>query len=240
MATTKCYQTLASWMYEPFNRENRAYLESHLELIGNDIELFVEGLIDDSAEPSDELTLLRIRLQLLQDAHKRGGQVQHVREAYINMFGGLIIDVPDYVLAVEQQLETIAHDGWIERLVTLCKSQLREAIERTRADDEVMPEVTAELLYQLGYLFVNASPLCPTSAFEKAISYYEQALDVYTQTRYPLQHIRVLVALGNAYTHGSLRQQTVHLEKAMQYYELSLLNYDRCTVVAPVKTKTSK
>lgn len=230
MATTKCYQTLATWMYEPFDRNNRAYLESHPELLGNDIELFVESLIHDSTEPVDELTQLQLRLHLLQDARRRGGQLQHVREAYINLFGGLIIDTPDYVLAVEQQLDTIAHTGWIERMVTLCKSQLYETIEHTRTDNEVLPEITAELLYQLGYLFINASPLCLVSTLERAISYYEQALDVYTLARYPLQHTRVLVALGNAHIHGLAGRQPAHLEKAMHYYRKSLLNYSRHNV----------
>lgn len=226
MATTKCYQTLASWMYEPFNRDNRAYLESHLELIGNDIELFVESFIHDSHEFVDELTQLHLRLQLLQDARRRGGQRQPVREAYNNMIGGLILDTPDYVLAVESLLDTLMPPDCTERMVSACKLQLHNVTERTRTDTSVFPEITAELLYQPGDLFVNASPLCLTSTFERAISYYKQALEVYTLARYPLQRTRVLVAIGNAYKCGSSKLQTVHLEKAMHYYELSLLNYN--------------
>ncbi len=237
MATTECYQTLANWISQPFNRTGRAYLEAHVELLVDDIEGFVEYLLHVTDDSTDEYTKLRIHLQLLHDARIRGGTVQAVREAYINIFGGLIIDPPDYVLAVEQQLDTIALLGWIEHIVTTCKLQLYETIESTAQDNRVLPETTAELFYQLGNLFINASPRCLAPTLVRVISYYEQALNVYTLARYPLQHTKVLVALGNAYIHGHSEQQPIHLEKAMYYYELSLQNYSRHTVIDLGKIK---
>lgn len=240
MATTECYRTLANWISQPFNRTNRAYLEAHLELLVDDIEFFVADLLHEADDSTDDCTRLRIHLQLLHDARIRGGTVQAVREAYINMFGGLIIDPPDYVLAVEQQLDTIARLGWIEHIVTTCKLQLHETIERTVSDKRVTPETTAELFYQLGNLFINASPRCLAPTLERVISYYEQALNVYTLARYPLQRTKVLVALGNAYIHGRSEQQTAHLEKAMQYYELSLQHYNGHNVIALTKKGTER
>lgn len=223
MATTDCYRTLAHWMYQPFNRTSRAYLEDHLELLIDDMEVFIENLICTTDEHIDDH--MKLNLQLLHDARVRGGTVQAVREAYINVFGGLIIDPPQYVLPVEQQFDTIAQLGWMEREVTRCKLQLSSVIERTALDTTVPPEVTAELLYRLGNLFIDASPRSLSPTLARSVAYYEQAMNVYTVVRYPLQHTKVLVALGNAYMHGHLEQQATYLEKAMYYYELSLQHY---------------
>ena len=225
MATTECYRTLAIWISQSLNRTNRAYLEAHQELLVDDIEQFLASLIRDSDAHADEQEELRIRLQIVHDARMRGSTVQAVREAYINVLGGLIVELPDYVRDVERQLNSITHHGWVERMVTTCKLQLREAIEHTLTDDSVMPETTAELLYRLGDLFVNASPRCLASTLHQAISYYEQSLNVYTLARYPLQHTKVLIALGNAYVHCPSEQQIAHMEKAMHYYGLSLQHY---------------
>lgn len=225
MTNTECYQTLATWISQPFDPTNRVYLELHPELFADDIEQFLSVLIHEAEAYPDEQKELWIRLRLLQDARERGGTVQAVRESYINMFGGLIVDLPDYLIEAKRQLDTIAQPGSSESMVAVCKLYLHRAIEQTVTDERVLSETTAELLYHLGNVFIHASLHCGVSLLERVVSYYNQALEVYTLTRYPIRRTEILIALGTAYTRCPSMQQKLHMEEAMHYYELSVENY---------------
>jgi len=231
MAITECYQKLAPWLTEPISRINRVYLETHLELLASEFEHFLELLIREHHDHPYEQQL-RIRQQLLHDARERGGTVQAVRAAYVNMFGGLILDLPVQLAEVEQQLTTLSCVEWTGRIIAVCKMQLNEAIECAPLCDEIVPEIVAELQYQLGKLFAATSSRYSSQVLTRIIAYYELALQVYTSEHYPLQHAKILIAVGDAYMRSPAEEWIENLDKAMYYYKAALHSYSNAAIPA--------
>src|SRR5947209_685662 len=130
MAITQCYQKLAPWLTEPVSRIHRTYLETHLDLLAHEFEHFLGLLIREHHDHPYEQQQLRIRQQLLHAARERGSTLQAVRAAYVNIFGGLILDLPAQFAEVEYQLTTLASVEWTDRVIAVCKMHLSEAIER--------------------------------------------------------------------------------------------------------------
>ncbi len=223
---TECYEKLVPWLAEPIGWINRLYLETHLDLLANEFEHFLELFIREHQDRPAEQKLLRIRQHLLRDARTRGGTVEAVRAAYVNMFGGLILELPVQLAHVEQLLITLSRAEWTDRMITIGKMQLSEALECAPLCDEIVPEMVAELHYQLGKLFVATSPRCTTQILDRVINYYELALHVYTLERYPLQYAKLLVAIGNAYMHCPAEECVENLHKAMHYYKVASPIYE--------------
>ena len=199
MLMIECYQKLSTWLCSSTDRASRAYLETHLDLLVGEIERFLDLFIGEHSDAPDEQRRLCAMRQLLQDVKARGGTQQAVRDAYVNVFGGLILDLPAWLLEIEQRFTATFSAGWTDRSMADCKMQLRDAINRASMDDQVAPEIVAELQYQLGNLFVNHAPHRSSGILQTAVGYYCASLRVYTSERYPQQYEKVLAALGEAY-----------------------------------------
>jgi hypothetical protein len=199
MSMIECYEKLSAWLCcVPIGRASRAYLETHLDLLTSEIEQFLELFIDLHSDCPHERQWLRIMQGLLQDANTRGGTRRAVRDAYVNEFGGLILDLPLRLLEVEQHLAVIPSASWTDRSVAVRKMQLRDAIDYALADRQVAPAIVAELQYQLGSLFINKPARLSSALCQTATGYFEASLQVYTFKRYPLQHAKVSTALNEA------------------------------------------
>jgi hypothetical protein len=198
MLMIECYQKLSTWLCSSTNCASRAYLEAHLDLLVGEIGRFLELFICEHRDSPGEQQRLRTMQGLLQDAQARGGTRQAVRDAYVNVFGGMILDLPMRLREVERQLTFVFSPNWTERTVAVCKMQLRDAIDYASTDSQIAPEIVAELSYQLGRLFVNKSLYRSASVHEMVVRYYHTSLRLYTSERYPQQYAKVLGALGEA------------------------------------------
>jgi hypothetical protein len=228
MLMTGCYQKLAPWICIPVDRTSRMYLEEHLELLASEFEQFLECFIHEHCDHPGEQRRLRTLQQLLRDSRIRGGTRQAVREAYINMCSGLILDLPTWLVELEHQLVSGPRVGWTERMISVHKIQLKSAIEYVRADCEIAPEIVAELQYRLGTLFLNDIPERSIGACGSAIEYFEAALRAYTAEHYPLQCAKTLVGLGDAYRHFPAVQPGDNLAKVLGYYQEAVQIYRAC------------
>jgi tetratricopeptide (TPR) repeat protein len=226
MSMAACYQALAPWLCASFDRASRVYLETHLELLSEQIYQFLELFTSEHKDDPREDQHARTCLQLLRDTSIGGGTQEAVRAAYTNIFGGLLLDLPVWLLEIEQQLIDLSHFGCTDRMVASGKMQLKDAIEHAKRDHFVAPEIVAELQYRLGNLFVYDFHEGSIYGIEAAISYYEAALQVYEAERYPLQYAKTLTALGNAYGHDKsglhLEQRVDNMVKALRCYEAAL------------------
>jgi hypothetical protein len=196
MLMIECYQKLSTWLCSSTNRASRAYLETHLDLLTGEIERFLELFIGEHSDSPAEQQRLRTMQALLQDTRARGGTRQSVRDAYVNVFGGMILDLPSCLLEIEHRLTVVSSPLWTERMVTICKLQLRDAIDYTSTDSQIAPEIGAELQYQLGRLFVNKSAHAPANVYDMVVDSYHACLQVYTAERYPRQFQKVQAALA--------------------------------------------
>ncbi len=198
MLMIECYQKLSIWLCSSTKRASRAYLEAHLDLLAGEIERFLDIFIGEHDDSPGEQHRLRAMQRLLQDANTRGGTRQAVRDAYVNVFGGMILDLPTWLLEIEHQLTAISSPGWTERMVTVCKMQLRDAIDYASTNSQVASEIVAELQHQLGSLFVSKSSYRSACVHEMVVSYYHASLQVYTSEHYPQQYTKVQAALGES------------------------------------------
>ncbi|GAC1618263.1 MAG: hypothetical protein NVS4B11_08220 [Ktedonobacteraceae bacterium] len=227
VAISEYYQRLSPWLIEPINRTHRLYLETHLELLSDEYEHFLTLLIGEYDDHPEEQQRLRVRHELLRDIRMSGISIPSIRHAYVNRFGGLLLDMPAQLIEIEQQLAVISHIGWTDRVVAVCKTRLLDAIACAKEEWGVAPETVAELHYCLGSLFIQTSLYASTSLRERVLGYYEIALQTYTVAHYPLQHAKVSLAIGNAYLCCPLEKKRQNLEHALPYYKIAAHIYDQ-------------
>jgi len=227
MSLSTCYQRLSPWLYSPLNRTGRVYLENHLELLDAESDEFLELFIAQYREKPAEQERLRLARHIVRHAIEQGKTTEAVRESYVNVFGGLILDLPNWLQEVEQEWIPLLSEPWTDRRATLGKLRLREAILRAGQDPEVAPATRAELQFLLGNLF--AGDLCrrPTGTFETMVGYYTAALQVYTVEHYPLRHAKILLTLGDVYRRQAADQRTDLLLQAARYYWQALSIYGK-------------
>jgi hypothetical protein len=227
MSLSACYQKLSPWLYSPLDRSGRVYLENHLELLDAESDEFLELFIAQYREKPAEQERLRLARHIVRHAIEQGRTTEAVRESYVNVFGGLILDLPTWLQAVEQEWMPLLSEPWTDRRATLGKLRLRDAIERARLDPGVAPTTRAELQFLLGNLF--AGDLCrrPTDTFETMVACYTAALQVYTVEHYPLRHAKILLTLGDVYRRQAADQRTDLLLQAARYYWQALSIYGK-------------
>jgi hypothetical protein len=131
----------------------------------------------------------------------------------------LLLDLPAWLLEIEQTLRTSERACWTERQITARKLQLSCALAQLRMEQAFSPVIMAELQFIMAGLFLFDAYQPSSYDLQVAIRYYEEALQVYTIERYPLQHIKTLVALGQAYTRFPTITGLDHLVKALDYYK---------------------
>ena len=219
MSLIEYYEKLEPWICTPIDRTSRAYLEAHLVLLSEEYARFLNLFVLQHDDQPDEQRKLRVQHHLLHDAQMRGGTALAVCEAYVNLCGGFILDLPPWLQTVDTQLRLLAHPGSTARFVTTCVLHLKDAIEQTLASDGIPAEVVAELQYQLGSLFLSSSFELSGRGFARAIEYYEAASCIYTAERYPLQYAKTVAALGTAYGHLSVEMPHEYLAQAIHCYE---------------------
>jgi hypothetical protein len=230
LTLTKSYQKLSPWICSPLDRSSRVFLETHLDLLSGELDEFLEAFIqahNDEQEQQQRLRLSVMRL-ILQDSERRGGTVEAVRETYVNLFGGLLLDPPSWLQEVENEWAAFVEEPWTERRLTVCKLQLKAAIERAQAIPETAPEIIAELQYELGNFFANDSAKRTPAMLQTAIDYYTQALQVYTAERYPLRCARIWLTLGDVYRRLADNQHADLLLKSLHYYSRAMAIYNSC------------
>ena len=147
ISLTRCYQKLSPWLCTPLDQTSRAYLETHLDLLTDEYEQFLAIFVSQHENSPVDQQLLRTLQHLLRESRERGGTQQAVRDAYINVFGGLILDLPAWLARVEQQLEVVFSLAQTDRLVAENKMRLKEAISQA-VREHLAPEIVAELQYQ--------------------------------------------------------------------------------------------
>lgn len=228
MSLTASYQKLSPWLYSPLDRAGRAYLETHLDLLNDESDAFLELFIAEHKEEQETQDRLRLARHILRDATARGKNLQAVREAYINVFGGLILDPPAWLQEIEQQWTRFLAAPWTERSSTLCKLHLRNAIEQAKIDPHAPLEMWAELSYLLGNLFANDQLKRSASIFETLVNCYTSALQVYAPARYPLRSAKILMILGHVYYQQAARQDPELFMQAARYYGQALGIYHAC------------
>ena len=162
---------------------------------------------------------------MLRDVLQRGGTLQAIQEAYVNIHGGLVLDIPSWIELVEQQINDLLGNkkfGIDQTYVHL----LRFVVDRANRDTTIAQETRVELIILLQDALREYGSTQKYHMQNDTTDQLYKVLQVYTRARYPLQFARTLQLLGVIYTeHPTDRKQKSNLEEAIKCYEQALPIY---------------
>ena len=146
--------------------------------------------------------------------------------AYVNMYGGLTLELPKWLEEFRQQLTDVDNkEQSLDQTASWRMTRLREAIVRAKGERSLAPEIVAELqvLYAVAALEVRGTE--QVEAVESAIASLQEALKVYTLAQYPYQHARTHVFLSLAFQSRSKGSRRANLEQALASYDAATEGY---------------
>lgn len=256
--------TLQEWLDQPTYREERRYLERHLELLDETILAFFArrvaaleaertGLLDElrrqriqveeekgGEQAQATLTTLREQLQelqgtidfgrtirdLLRYAIDHDGTPAAVRAAYVNAYGGLVLDLPDWLMDAERQDGALAQRGRPEQVAAARAALWRAALARAQ-QEQLALEIQAELANRFANRLSEDPRIDRAAALETRIAAYTAVLSAYRQDRYPYAWAGTQNNLGNAFSERIRGERADNLEQAIACYQAALLEYTR-------------
>jgi hypothetical protein len=205
-------QMLLEWLEFETPAQQRRFLEQHLILLDSQSDQLLTAL-EDAPEAPFRWTFLQQNLEILQDGRKRGGDMQAIRAAYVNRHAGFVLDLPDWLKGLAEEIE--ASDEY-----AFLKEQLLGAL--ARAQDELAPEILAELSYwaaQACWEQANAEETPRLLA--EALSYVKVAGHTYTCDLYPYQFAKVAYLTGRIHQQisSTSKRPGFHIQQALTFYE---------------------
>lgn len=227
------FQQLVLWISTSMcnYRQGRHLLEETKDLLTEETEEAFERLMNGYEEEQGEMRRqIEQHRALLRQVRKRGGTKIAIRESYVNMYGGLVLELPLWLEEIEVQRAELVRLRRPERTAQSQLRLLRTSIERALTDRRVVGEIIAELRVEMGVLLLhNPLPLSQDEyreRLEEAISCFELALDVYTFIHYPLQYAKTCIYLGNALQqYGLFMEREEAIERAIASYKAVLWVY---------------
>lgn len=211
-------------------RKGRYYLEKNQVLLQEASDKELERLITAHAEDHAETKQQMYNHQaLLRDVRTRNNTTYSIREAYVNMYGGFTLDLPTWLEEIEKQIAFLEKFHRPERTSRRQEHLLRYALGKINLENNIAPEVGAEIQNQFGRLLAQ-NPHYSTQqeclqSLETAIRCHETALKVFTAERYPLQYAKTCTYLGYAYQRYSSKGPDDFRERAIASYNAALQIY---------------
>jgi len=229
------FQQLVEWLNVSMRdyRKGRHFLEKNNLLMEQETDKELERLIVAQVEEKIEIKQQMQHLHaLLQDVRRRGSRAEGIREAYVNTYGGLALDLPIWLAEAEEQCMQLVRLRRPDRTTRNHVRLLQGMLERARRESNIVPEVIAELQNELAYtLLQGPHPSSQTEyihMLEQAMACHEAALQVYTFERYPLQYAKTYSQLGIICQHyGVATGQQESIERAISCYKSALWVYNR-------------
>lgn len=232
---------LYTWLKMPSHLEGRRYLEDHLELLDPKTDVLIEDIIIDphtllsgfEQEGESEQTaqirqILHSYKRLLYDARERGSTVMAVRAAYVNFYGGFVLDVPPWFKVMLDQLNTLEHQGRPDQTVPARRGLLKEMISRAQNDADIGQEILADLkllLFNALFDSIEMNRHQTQQIQEEEIELLEAALQAYTLDHYSIRFASIQDILGGVYAHRIAGERRTNLEEAIACYTRALQVY---------------
>lgn len=210
-------QKLLAWFSAPSYHEERSFLEMHPEIVTLETGQLDALIQQELGGQKPETQMLADRLYVLQNVKKKISEA--VSEVYVNLYGGLVLNLPPWLEEIKAMLVQISETERPEQSAIKRIALLNQAIQRVKAEHGLAPEVLAEL--QVLYVIACLEAPAPEHerAIETAIDRCKEALQVYTLARYPYQFARTQVFLSLAYQNRVRGQRVENLQQALRCYE---------------------
>jgi tetratricopeptide (TPR) repeat protein len=214
-------EALMDWLAFPAGREQRRFLAAHPELLQPRCLALLDEWIRAEAR-QEEAQRLREARSLLQDVLERGGTAETVCEAYVNAYGGFMLDLPAWLEEVEGRLSALRRLGQPHQTAPARVELLRGALDRASGESAMPPELLGALQYELALAWQEQPPTDLSQAYETVIALCESALRGLSRDRYPRQHAYILNALGWTYARRVAGERRDNLERAISCHRQAL------------------
>lgn len=177
----------------------------------------------------DTVDMLSTQRLLLEDIRARlstnRDATSAIRDAYVNAYGGWILDLPPWLEWVKRELDALQDSRYLTARVAL----LRWTLARVQGDNEVEPVILADLTGMLCEALSEsvAGSADPAAVQDEAITLLHKLLVYYPSDRYPLRHAGIRNDLGEAYRSRISGDRRANQERAIEYFEFMPENVRR-------------
>ncbi|GCF08497.1 CHAT domain-containing tetratricopeptide repeat protein [Dictyobacter arantiisoli] len=213
---------LQLWLDLPTTREQRCFLENHSVLLTEYNEQILRRQRAQELEDTEQAQRNYEASILLQDAKRRGGTVEAVREAYVNLYGGFGLDLPPWLETVAQQVSKLLMLNRPDETAEMRVALLEEALEQVQGNASTSPELLATLCYELASAWIYHPHADRIQALETAIDLCEKVLRIYTLVDYPYQYAKAQHSRARAYWEYTTGKRRDNLEQAIACYHEAL------------------
>ncbi|GCE22527.1 hypothetical protein [Dictyobacter kobayashii] len=220
---------IQTWLNLLTAREQRRFLEDHCYLLDEHSETILYALLDQAIGDVVQTKRQREALLLWQDARSRGGTAEAVREAFINLHGGFVLDVPPWLEEVDQRLNVLRQARSPEQSAVARAELLQEALQKIQGDTTYPPELQAILRRGLADAWRRHPGAERSKAIEMALSLYTEVSLVYTLTRYPYQYAQLQKNMGIIYFERIAGERRENQEQAILCFHEALRVWTRET-----------
>ncbi len=211
-ATNALGPVLISWLNAGSARAARRFLEAHPELLRPETEMLFDPLVKQYGGQGDALNSLAIHHALLRQARARGGAPAAIRDAYVDIQGGLALDVPEWLEEVERQTAALEAQGQTGQPALERARLWQDALTRAAREPGLAPEIVAALQQSLWEALYYAGA---DGTQEPGIAALEAALAVYSRERYPIQWAMVQSNLGRMLIDRAQGDRAANIERAI-------------------------
>lgn len=218
----------------PTYRQERRFLENHLELLAPGALALLRRRLHvtragsrqamQTAPEDHERQKLASYLTILSEIGKCGGTVEAIQQVYVGLYGGLTLDIPEWLEQNLAQLEDMPSGNSDEATLNRL-SLLRSMMERARDDPHVTAVMFAQLLNRQADMLEEPIFVHNAAACEAAIAARHSALNVYTLARYRRQYAATQTYLGSAYRRRIEGEKGANLEQAIECFQAALQVY---------------
>jgi len=222
------FETQKRWMLlESDLCAQRRFLEEHLELLSySSLALLQRMVAPPQPVYATQGTHIKINVEsrgamnrlwlLLFDARQRGGDVQAIRDAYVNWHGGFALGVPGWLGPIIERDRALQHSGHRSQRARQRIALWKGAIEHAqRESGGLVPEVQAEMHVKAQEAYDDAHGLDKPELQQRERACLLFSLNIYTRARYPYAWAHRQARMGALYLNDLQGDRAENIEKAI-------------------------
>lgn len=189
-------------------REQRRFLEAHPQLLAPSSDALLDARVAEAEQSGAwaQAYALRDAQALLRDATRRGGDSGAICDAYVNSRGGLALDVPSWLEAVEARVAELSQQGLPHETASARAMEWGGELAQAGQTPHLEPAISAELrLRRWQALYEGIELLDPADLGALDVGELDALLGTFTRERYPrrwasVQHLRGVWLQGTLQT----------------------------------------
>ena len=216
-----------AWIEQPTFRDERRFLETHLELLDHQTITILESLLQSqSVQDGQAVEQFHDNKHIIDDAIARGKTAEAVRDAYVNVHGGFTLELPMWLGHEIAAIDVLEGEAAPDRSATARARRWEDAYQRAHHEQTDLP-ITAEISVNVAYALSDVSDGRRAQSQEQSIIWYERALLTYSEAHYPRQWAAMQINLGSIYRQRIVGEKRENRERAIAFFNAALHIYTK-------------